>query len=531
MNKIERYNLLDESWISVLDNNNYIEKVGLLDIFKNAHKYKRLAGDSSPQDFTILRLLLAILETTFSRYDFNGKTKQKDGLKQTWVKIWKSSCFPFEAVQNYLEGQREKFYLYSDNNPFFQVTKQELYEHGVKKTGSINGKLINRLISESNNKEDLFLPSVNKNTLTNASLARWLIAFQSFTGTADKAKYPGMTSSASKGWGLSLGGIYLEGKNLFQTLMFNLILNPKHCKYQKPIWESSFEDKVHLENDYVPDNLSELYTNCSRLIYINPNIDLNNRDVQIEAVQLHGIDKTHVSIIEPMTLFQVPKSGNNKGQVIPKTHDMNKSLWRNFGLLEGLSYNNSHLPGVISDFYDSIKQDNIEIEDLNIVAVGMTYNRDASSMINGEIHDSLNINREVFDDLSDGGYVSKIYDEVNKTENAVSILESFIKDLMKMRNVVNDGPIDALVEEAYFSIDKPFKNWISNMNTSVDMIYYQNKWRKQLYNILINKAESVMYPLSTRDLIGKINSKTNSIDNIVTRYDHFRNSLKKCLKE
>ncbi|WP_181398655.1 type I-E CRISPR-associated protein Cse1/CasA [Apilactobacillus timberlakei] len=525
--------MLDENWIKVIDKSNDVKETGLFDIFKSAHKYKKLAGDSAPQDFAILRLLLSILETTFNRYDFDGEPQEKEGLKQTWIKIWKSGRFPYEVLQNYLEGQHEKFYLYSDNAPFCQVTKKDLDEHEIKKTSLINGKLINRLISESGNKKDFFsITSDNdKNRLTNASLSRNIILFLGFSGTADKAKYPGMKSSASKGWDLSLGGIYLEGENLFQTLMLNLMLNSKNYKFQKPIWESSFEDKVHLENDYVPDNLSELYTNCSRLLYIDPNTDLTKGDVQIEAVQLPGIDKIYAAGIEPMTLFQVPKTGNNKGQVIPKMHDMNKSLWRNFGLLEGLSDKNPHLPGVISDFYDSTKQENVDIEDVNIVAVGMTYNRDASSMINGEIHDSLNINREVFDDLSDGGYVSKINDEAIKTEKAVSILKYFIKDLMKMRNVVNNGPVDSLIEEAYFSIDKPFKNWISNMNTSVDMSYYQNKWRKQLYNILINKSETFMYPLSTRDLIGKVNSKTNSIDNVVTRYDFFRHSLKKCLKE
>lgn len=530
MKIINRYNLLEEPWLKVIESDNNTKKVSLLDIFQNSNTYKRLAGDTDAQNFVILRLLLSVLETTFSNYDYNGNLRtDKKNVKETWPFLWKNKKFPFKVIEKYLISQEDKFYLYSDRFPFLQVSKKDLTDAGIKKTGTVSGRLINRLISESNNKLDLFSPSNNKSKLSDDSLARWMTMFVlGYTGTSDKAKYPGMKESASKGNLLGLGGIYLEGNNLFETLMLNLVL--ENNKDQKPIWEADFKDKTLSLKKHIPDNLSELYTNCSRLIYIDPNTDLDKQDAEIQAVQLPGISKEDVYGHETMTLYQVPKSGKSKGKVIPKMHESNKSLWRNFGLIEGLSDNNDYRPGIINDFYGDIKKNNVDINDVRIVAVGMTYNHDPSGMLNGEIYDSLDINREIFNDISRDGYVEKIYDEAEITQKAVITFKYFVQNVMKnIRNVSNDDLVNNLIDETYFAIDEPFKNWIANIDNNTDMIRYPSIWRKKLYNILVNKAESYMYPFSARDLMGTVNPKTNSIENIITKYKIFKNSLRKQL--
>ena len=42
-------------------------------MFENAHLYKRIAGDTATQDFAVLRVLLSVLHTVFSRFDANGE--------------------------------------------------------------------------------------------------------------------------------------------------------------------------------------------------------------------------------------------------------------------------------------------------------------------------------------------------------------------------------------------------------------------------------------------------------------------------
>lgn len=70
---MSRFNLLDEAWISVVyDERGSTKEVSLNDLFQNAHHYLDLAGDTKTQDFAVLRVLLAVLHTVFSRFDADG---------------------------------------------------------------------------------------------------------------------------------------------------------------------------------------------------------------------------------------------------------------------------------------------------------------------------------------------------------------------------------------------------------------------------------------------------------------------------
>ena len=256
-----RYNLLDEKWIQVASKD-AVEKISIKELFAGAAKYKELAGDMKTQDFAVMRVMLAILHTVFSRFDSNGDShgffevdKEKflqtgelkesdledyeDALYQTWVDIWNAKEFP-KVVEEYLEKWRERFFLYDDKYPFFQVTK-EVIEKDAAGGGEFYGKNINRLVSESNNKQAYFSPKDEsyKEYIVDDELARWLITLQGYIGTSDKKKV-GSAKTYSKGWLYDLGGVYLQGNNLFETLMLNFVIahneNNNLLKTQKPCW-------------------------------------------------------------------------------------------------------------------------------------------------------------------------------------------------------------------------------------------------------------------------------------------------------
>ena len=44
----------------------------MLELFENAHLYEGLAGEMKTQDFSVLRILLAVMHTVFSRYKPDG---------------------------------------------------------------------------------------------------------------------------------------------------------------------------------------------------------------------------------------------------------------------------------------------------------------------------------------------------------------------------------------------------------------------------------------------------------------------------
>lgn len=59
----------------------------------------------------------------------------------------------------------------------------------------------------------------NKDRMTEAELARWLVLYQGVVGTGDKAVYKDFEGTNSKGWIYDIGGIMLR-EGTFTRLCF-----------------------------------------------------------------------------------------------------------------------------------------------------------------------------------------------------------------------------------------------------------------------------------------------------------------------
>ena len=290
------FNLLDEGWINVVtDYKGTTKPVGMKEFFENAHNYIALAGDTPTQDFAVMRFLLAVLHTVFSRYDADGNAYEmlemndrmqpkeepeedleeyEDLLMDTWKDLWNKGKFS-KVVNEYLEKWRDRFNLFDDKYPFYQVTEKEIDVSKINKSApsEVLGKNINRRISESANKIALFSPKyssdLNKEKMSQDEVARWLLTFQSYSGLSDKVIFGKEKYKASKGWLFDLGGVFLSSDNLFKTLLLNLQLKNFSNKIQKPCWEFSPEEVVQKQMSFEPiDNIAELYTVWSRAVCI-----------------------------------------------------------------------------------------------------------------------------------------------------------------------------------------------------------------------------------------------------------------------
>lgn len=72
MKEIE-FNLLDEKWILARKSDCTVDELSLTDALLKAHEYVELAGELPTQDVAVLRLMLAVLHTVFSRYSPDGE--------------------------------------------------------------------------------------------------------------------------------------------------------------------------------------------------------------------------------------------------------------------------------------------------------------------------------------------------------------------------------------------------------------------------------------------------------------------------
>ncbi len=551
-----RFNLIDEPWISVIaDKTGQTQEVSLTSLFENAHLYKRIAGDTATQDFAVLRVALAVLHTVFSRFDAKGKPygyfnlderfkplsfiDDEDDLEdytgalyRTWEMLWHSGQFP-QIVIEYLQKWHDRFYLLDDKYPFFQVVAADIAPENIKNIRSNNpttvlGRTINRLVSESGNKIALFSPKTdnNKSILSPSECARWLLTFQGYTGVFDKAKFRNHNyNNISKGWLFDIGGLFLEGNNLFETLMLNLVLLHPEPQYQgaqqNPCWEYSSSEMIQYYfsgHDY--DNLAALYTDWSRAIYIDP--DINFREpFRCDIVKLPAI-KQNDNFIEPMTLWQFNKSGSDQNTYTPRKHQVNQAIWRSFGLLSlpSSSISNQRQPGIIA-WLNTISP---IIEDyyLTLRAISMKYEeKDTKSRLPvDEVTDQLSINDFILADIKESGWVPRISDVVEETKKVVeSTFRTFLLDIKEIRKIESILFVNEEVERLYFQINQPFNQWLSALKPSDSKDERIFEWRAILKKIVLQQAEQLVKNAGPRDYTGIV--VNNKIKNIATIYNSF----------
>ena len=558
-----RYNLLEESWIPVIEaKNSDNKKVSLIEIFENAEKYTDIATDTKTQDFAITRLLLAILQTVFSRFDYQGnphigieldeKFRQvhdvdeddiddyTDSLKETWENLWESKKFP-KIVSDYLNVWKDHFCFLDDKYPFCQVRKEDIGEKNINKKNpsSISGKNINRMISESGNKVALFSPksdaNSNKEILKEDEALRWLLTFQGYSGLSDKVIFGKDKYDVpnSKGWLFDIGGIYLSGKNLFDTLLLNLILpNPDENfigKIERPCWEYDSSEIIrnYLSNKN-PDNLSELYTNWSRAIYVDPKKDFTEA-FYFDIVKIPEINHLD-AFLEAMTLWKIDASGPDKDKFKPRKHTFGESLWRSFGLISNLdetSESKTKVPGIIK-FNNNLKETIGEYE-IVIKSISMKDDGNATSWVPvDEIYDDMAIKEMVLSDTYKNGWVPRINDEVELTKKVVSgIFGYFISDLMTVRNDKSKTFKNQKIEELYYKLNDLFKEWLAGIEKNDDKNKKTREWKDELKSLVKNEAKAIIFEASSRDYRGI--AKDGKVMNIATCYNKFINILNKTI--
>lgn len=564
-----RYNLLTEPWIVVMRaDSGATEAVSMLDLFKNAHKYSRLAGDTKTQDFAVFRVLLAALHTVFSRFNAEGaeygfctldeKYKPlsdideyyaddyEECLYETWINLWSRGSFP-DIVGEYLLKWHDSFYLFDDKLPFFQVTAEDIEPAKISMANATPffGKNINRLISESCNTASLFSPKYeykdNKEMLIEPQIARWIITLQSYIGTPDKTIF--ITENGydiSRGWLFDIGGIVLQVVNLFQTLLLNCVaihsLEKYQCRTQRPCWEyNSVEVLSGLMLEQEIDNLAELYTNWARAIYIDPNIDVSE-PFKCQIVKLPRINSNNF-FLEPMTLWKFKNDS-----FIPVKHEATHSLWRSFGLLTLPSDTNKQIKPELISWLGTIREIVYDI-DLSIDAISMDDDGNKFSQAPADqIYDTLRVNNFVFSDTDKEGWVERINEVVNTTKYVVdTIYGDFLLSIKIVKiDVDNDKKRskqnkkksitikEHYVEQLYSLIDMPFRRWLANIDYKQSKAEAVLVWYKKLKGIVLAQAFKVFSEANIDDYVwyDKENKKAKGI---VVAYNKLKFELERRL--
>lgn len=498
------FNLVDSPWIKVLLPTAEVQEVSLKDAVLKAHTFVDLAGENQPQNFAVLRMLLALLYTIFCRVDSEGRPHPlagpdvnvvsiEDDAEERWRNLWEAEHFPEKPIEDYLAAHYEEFWLFHPTRPFWQAPIQKgIHFEAAKLIGDL---------SESNNKIRLFSSrsGAGKKKVPYAEAARWLLFVNAFDDSAAK-------TGTGVGWVGKLGMIQAVGDNLFETLLLNLVfLKDGDTKWEEapsPLWERV--PRVEPTKIPVPDDPAALLTLPSRRLL------LQREDGAVSGYLDYGGD-----FFEDKNPFAEQMSAWNykNNSFSPKPNDPSKQMWRSFANYFIPPSNNTdihtHLPGIVS--WLTFLQSYQEIgKDITFRTISLQY-KNNTTIINMSSDELIFNIRIIFEklknDVENEKYLrTDIEKEIKNCEKISNVLSKYQNYIFIADGGDNKKEVSDLKEQYYISIDNPFRFWLSNLKASDDREEINEKfceWEKKSKQIALNLAKELFRNTSEKAYSGR----------------------------
>lgn len=322
---MSRFNLIDEKWIPVRFLDGTRRELGIQDTLFQAKEIAAIEDQSPLVVASLHRFLLAVLYRALEGpTDIDhAKALFKGGL-------------PSDKITAYLAKWRDRFWLFDDKHPFYQVPD---YEPSEK-----NGRKLWRswaaMAAEHNadNAKVLFdhLDVTRSTAIPSGKAACWLLACQTFAlgGGRSDFQYTKSGPSATAVLVLPLG------RDLHDTLLFSLVpQNREVLKDDVPIWERNAETRAILEKGKERAILgwADLYSWRTRSIKFNLQ---DNGEAVSEIAFASGLGCSSEGHLDPMLGYRISEK---KGKQHVRFRE--RGLWRDFDSL--LPDNGNLAPKVI----------------------------------------------------------------------------------------------------------------------------------------------------------------------------------------
>lgn len=304
---MSQFNLIDEAWIPVvrkLDNNRV--ELGIRDVLLQAKDIAVIEDPSPLVTAALHRFLLAVL---YRALEGPTDIDQAKALFKTGL--------PADKIAAYLEKWRDRFWLFDEKFPFFQIPD---FEPKTWRAWTV-------LAAEHNadNAKVLFdhVDVTHPDTVSPAAAVRWLLATQTFSVSAGKSElsHTGTAPSATAAMVLPLGW------RLEDTLLMNLV--PQHravLASDLPIWERQ------------PEGLADLKVGTGRNITGNADrYTWRTRSIRLRREEegsvsmlafASGVENATKSGVDPMLGYRIDDK-NGKLPILFRE----RGLWRDFDSL------------------------------------------------------------------------------------------------------------------------------------------------------------------------------------------------------
>lgn len=500
------FNLVDQPWISVTLVTGGSALVSLRELFARAHEIRTISGDIALEYIALVRLALAVLYRAYSWIGEDEDVANAD-LLASWNTLYANGRFAGSAIDEYLDDCSDWFDLFGAD-PFYQVAD---LAYAAKEPDPIAAFIVDMP------KPDKYLFSMRSyrcaDEISFAEAARQLVLAQNYDLAGIKSPVVGFRGAKGgkayapkgllgTGWLGAIGGIFFEGRTLFETLMRNwvLVANGKRLlgiKNDLPPWERSRPVPYMVERE--PTGPVDLLTWQSRRIRLVP----NETGTAVSGVVLCYGDVTRIADkygVELMTGWRASeaqrrKLGTSHVPLMPVLIDPARALWRGLPSLLGISRkcvgSAGDLRAEVIKWNDALQYADADGPDFSVRlrALGVSYGAQ-SSVIDAMVDDGLDLSASMVREDSPARVAA--IEVVQKTDEAVGAFARFTCDVRKANG--EDRPADDkdAREAAYGELDGVFRQRIAKFGPDEDVVAYCAAWCGEARAVLERLARAYL---------------------------------------
>ncbi|MDO5617954.1 type I-E CRISPR-associated protein Cse1/CasA [Kocuria sp.] len=505
-----QFDLLTEPWIRVRMLDDQVQDVSLRDLFHRAHEIAGLAGESATQDNAMLRTLLAVLIRA---------VRTTDLVDQSSSVIWDQlRTMPDlgEFVGEYLDTVADRFRLFGDKAPFYQVADLHTKKGEYSSVGVLIPDIGPGLFS-TRTAEDA-------QSLQPAEAARWLVREQAYSlsgiksgAEGDPRVKGGKGYPIGTGWAGALGSVQVLGPTLRDTLVLCLPLSAfstdeRELEQDLPPWERQPDTSAPRALEEVdPRGVVDLLTWQQRRIRLWA-------DAQGAATKVLIANGDRLRLInqftEPLSGFRYSQAQSKKGVSVyfAKSHDPDLTVWRGVQALflesgasaEAAAKSDRPAPVIDQLRTDPVLGDLVQnaygADPLGLRLVGAEYGTQ-SAVLTGEIEEVLSMHPVVLG-RHGGDLRQAALDAVGMVMSFRGSLNWFIKQLEVCAGGSGDTASPAGVQSWLSELEGAFTRWLAGLRPDSDAAEAGRTWRTTMYVVTVRHIESGVEAAGPRAAIG-----------------------------
>ena len=463
------FNLIDEPWILVQHEEGPRE-LSLTQVFKEAAQIHGLSGEVPTMGFATLRLLLAICHDAIGWHSADAFTELKD------------DGLDLNPIVGYLEEWRHRFDLFHPERPFMQVADL--------RTAKDEHSGLEKLIADVPNGAQFFTTRAGRGLeeISAAEAARWLVNVQAYDpsgirsgAVGDPLVKNGRGYPIGTAWCGQLGGVVIHGRDLRETLQFNLT-QTSGGEADRPCWTTAEAQTAVRLGEAIPAGVVQVLTWQSRRVRL-----VGDRTGVTGLVLAQGdrLYPQNMFDLEHMSGWRYSKPQSKKfGRTVymPNEHEPGRALWR--GLPAIIAPDSRTVEDRGGEFASHLQPRTLqslsdEVDTFVLQSIGMAYGPQ-SATTEEIIDDRLELHASLL--TEDAVEVRALTeDAVSNADRCVRLLGQLAANLARAAGEKGDsageGARQRVVAEAWAGLDQSARRWVGELTVDSDIVETKRKWQ------------------------------------------------------